>query len=144
MHTPAEIIVSLPALCLCCPASQPFNTRGGPGPPPSANRSLCISGVTKRWTDHRPISRVPLCPALLSSPRSRNWSHTTWRWAQWPPHRRGKPSWVWHSPPRRYIFGKSYLLPVSSTWLISSLPPCTDQSVCFYWPFIAFKVIFQI
>lgn len=91
----------IPLLCL---VSQPFNTRGAPGRPPSANKSPYISGAIKRWTDHRPISRDPLCPALPSSPPSHNWSLITWRWAQSPPHRSDRPSWVWHSPPRRYIF----------------------------------------
>lgn len=91
-------------LCCCCPISQPCNTKGGPGPPPSASRSPYISGGIKRWTDPRHISRDPLCPALPSSPRSRNWSLTTWRSTQWPRHQRGRPSWVWRSLPRRYIY----------------------------------------
>lgn len=93
-----------PVVPLCRYAFQPFNMRGVPGRPPSANRSPFISGATRRWTDQRPISRDPLCPALPSLRPSHNWSPTTWIWAQSPPRLRGRPSWVWHSQPRRYAF----------------------------------------
>lgn len=157
LYKPAEITLSLPAPCHCCPASQPFSTRGGLGRPPSANRSPCIFVATKRWTDHRPISRDPPCQALPFSPRSRSWSLTTWRWAQWPPPRRDKPSWVWRSPRRRYFSSRlhKYICSSQHRKTLSKLClakkkkkkmcwPFYALSVVFYWPLIAFKVIFQI